>query len=94
MKGVLNHDSGLKVGCKRSRWELDDWKPRYFVNCLFGDYRYKEDNSSWKEKTSFAAPEWKQAWQEGENDESDRKRRGCVFKDKCHVKVREFTSEV
>lgn len=65
-----------------------------FVNCLFRDYRYKEDNSSWKEKTCFAAAKSKQDWQEGENDDSDRKRRGCVFKERCHVKVSEFTSEV
>lgn len=30
----------------------------------------------------------------GKNDESDKKRRGCVFKDRCHIKVNEFTSEV
>lgn len=29
-KEILSEDTGLKVGCKRSRWKLDDWKPQYF----------------------------------------------------------------
>lgn len=65
-----------------------------FLNCLLGDHTYKEDNNSWKEKTCFTAAKSKQDLQEGKNDENDRKRRGSVFKDRCHIKVNEFTSAV
>lgn len=65
-----------------------------FLNCLLGDHWYKEDNNSWKEKTCLTAAKSKQDLQEGKNDENDRKRGGSVFKDRCHIKVNEFTSEV
>lgn len=92
-KGVLNEDTGLKVSCERSRWELDDWKPRYFINCLFRDHRYIYfffKKGSWKEKSCFPAAKSKQNWQVGKKNESGGKRRGCTFKYRCHVKANEF----
>lgn len=73
----------------RTRW----LKPRYFINCLFRDHRYKKKKSC-KEKACFAAAKSKQDWQVGKKDESDSKRRGSMFKYRCHVNINEFISEV
>lgn len=44
-------------------------------------------------KACFPAAESKQDWHGGSN-ESGGKRRGCVYKYRCHLKINEFISEV